>query len=316
MTQVTKHVRTTIRYDGPMLSAHEMDVHDLAPALLALADLIQIANQKFNGSHANIRVLVNADVEQKCFMIDICLVQTFLEQAKGLLGDDGVKTAKEIAEWIGIISGGSVSLLAAIKFLSGARKGGRALEIESSGDGNIIISGGDNKITVSKQVYILLQEPRAIEKVKGIIKPLQNEGYEQVSFVNGDSEVAGFNSEDAANIEVMPSEPLSDIPSESVSHIRGQVRIKSAQYEGGAQWSFLWNGRAINAEMTEQAADWVALFQDNQVSAPPNSILEVSMAETAKLDAQGLIMGKASYVVMEVHKVTPPPRQTGLFDLN
>lgn len=77
MVQVTKHVRTTIRYDGPALADHEMDVQDLAPALLVLADLIQIANQKFNGKNANMKVLVNADVEQKCFMIDISLVQTF-----------------------------------------------------------------------------------------------------------------------------------------------------------------------------------------------------------------------------------------------
>jgi hypothetical protein len=76
-----------------------MEVQDLAPALLALADLIQIANQRFNGSHASMKVLVNADVEQKCFMIDISLVQTFLEQAKGLLGADGVKTAKYHDYW-------------------------------------------------------------------------------------------------------------------------------------------------------------------------------------------------------------------------
>lgn len=46
---MSRHVKTTIRYDGPALSEHDMDVQDLAPALLALADIIQIANRKFNG---------------------------------------------------------------------------------------------------------------------------------------------------------------------------------------------------------------------------------------------------------------------------
>ena len=61
MEAMGRHVRTTIRYDGPALANHEMDVQDLAPALLALADVVQFANQRFNGAAANIKVLVNAD---------------------------------------------------------------------------------------------------------------------------------------------------------------------------------------------------------------------------------------------------------------
>ncbi|WP_126175120.1 hypothetical protein [Tsuneonella rigui] len=112
------HVRSTIRYDGPALDGHEMDIQELAPALLSLADLIQIANKKFNGSHASIKVLVNADVDQRCFMLDISLVQTFFDQAKTFLGIEDVKTAKEIAEWVGILSSGGMGLFATLRFLS------------------------------------------------------------------------------------------------------------------------------------------------------------------------------------------------------
>lgn len=314
MVEVTKHVRTTIRYDGPALSDHEMDVQDLAPALLALADLIQIANQKFNGSHASMKVLVNADVEQKCFMIDISLVQTFLEQAKGLLGADGVKTAKEIAEWVGILAGGSAGLFQLLKFLRNARKSDQPLHIENSGDGNVTIVGNGNTIIVPRPVFLLAQEPKAVEKAKGVVKPLEKEGYDSLSFLDGSTSVVEFTEQEAAEIGEMPIQPLTDIPSESVSQIRGQVRIKSAQYEGGAQWALLWNGRAINAEMVDKAADWVLSFQENKVNAPPNSILDVSMIETAQLDGQGLIVGKAAYRVLEVHSVTQPPKQSGLFD--
>jgi hypothetical protein len=316
MTEVTRHIRTTIRYDGPALAAHEMEVQDLAPALLALADLIQIANQKFNGSHASMKVLVNADVEQKCFMIDISLVQTFLEQAKGLLGADGVKTAKDIAEWVGILSGGAIGLFQLMKFLRSARQGQQPLQIQNTGDGNVTIIGNGNTIIVPRPVFQLAQEPRAIEKAKGVIKPLEKEGYDSLAFLEGETSVVEFSKQDAVDIGEMPSQPLSDIPSESVSNIRGQVRIKSAQYEGGAQWALLWNGRAINAEMVDKASDWVVSFQENKVSAPPNSTLDVSMVETAQLDAQGLVVGKPSYRVLEVHSVTQPPHQSGLFDDN
>lgn len=316
MAEMAKHVRTTIRYDGPALSGHEMDVQDLAPALLALADLIQLANRKFNGQEADIKVLVNADVEQRCFMIDISLVQSLLDQAKGILGTDHVKTAYEIAQWIGIISGGSVGLFQLLKFLRGAKEAGATLQIQSDGSGNVIVTGNGNSVVVTQQVFQLAQEPKAIERAKGVLKPLEKEGYDTLAFIEDGTEAFEVDSASAEGIGDLPSQPLSDVPSESVSQIRGQVRIKSAQYEGDNQWGFLWNGRPISAEMVELASMWVSDFQANKIDAPPNSILDVSMLETARLDAQGLIVGKPTYQVTEVHSVTRPPSQMGMFDGN
>lgn len=309
---MSKHVRTTIRYDGPALAGHEMDVQDLAPALLALADVIQLANQKFNGSQANMKVLVNADVEQRCFMIDISLVQSFMGQARTLLGSDDVKTAKEIAEWVGIMSGGSVGLFGLLKFLRASRDSTTPLKIENKGDSNVTVIGNGNTIVVPQQVFQLAQEQKAVEKAKGVLRPLEKDGYESLAFLDGDQEIFEVTKAEANGIGELSSKPLADLPSESTSSIRGQVRIKSAQYEGSAQWGFLWNGRAISAEMVDQAAEWVADFQANKVDAPPNSILDVTMLETAQLDSQGFMVGRATYRVHEVHSVTQPPQQMGL----
>lgn len=314
MTSMAKHVRTTIRYDGPALAGHEMDVQDLAPALLALADMIQFANKKFNGTEASIKVLVNADVEQRCFMIDVSLVQSFLDQAKGFLGSDHVKTAYDIAEWVGLLGSGSMGLFQLLKFIRGAKDASTPLHIQADGTGNVIVTGNGNTIVVPQQVYQLAQEPKVVEKAKAVMRPLEKDGYETLAFLNGEREIFEVNSAEAKGIGELPSQPLSDLPSESISQIRGQVRIKSAQYEGSNQWGFLWNGRAINAEMVDQAAEWVAEFQANKVDAPPNSTLDVSMLEVAQLDAQGLIVGKASYRVTQVHSVARPPSQIGMFE--
>ena len=314
--EMTKHVRTTIRYDGPALAGHEMDVQDLAPALLALADIIQIANRKFNGTDASIKVLVNADVEQRCFMLDVSLVQSFLDQAKGFLGSDHVKTAYDIAQWVGLLGSGSIGLFQLLKFLRRAKDAGTPLHIQADGTGNIVVTGNGNTIVVPQQVYQLAQEPKAVEKAKAVMRPLGKEGYETLAFLDGEHEIFEVNRAEAEGIGELPSQPMSDLPSESVAQIRGPVRIKSAQYEGNAQWGFLWNGRAINAEMTDRASDWVTDFQANKVDAPPNSILDVSMLEVAQLDAQGLIVGRPSYRVTEVHSVSRPPSQIGLFDGN
>jgi hypothetical protein len=316
MPEMAKHVRTSIRYDGPALAGHEMDVQDLAPALLALADIIQLANKKFNGTETSMKVLVNADVEQRCFMIDVSLVQSFLDQAKGFLGTDHVKTAYDIAQWVGLLGGGTAGLFQLLKFLRGTKDANSPVHIQSDGTGNVIVTGNGNTIVVPQQVYQLAQEPKAVERAKAVMRPLEKEGYETLAFLDGESEIFEVNSVEAEGIGNLPSQPLSDLPSESVSQIRGQVRIKSAQYEGDNQWGFLWNGRPISAEMVDKAADWVVEFQANKVDAPPNSSLDVSMLETAQLDAQGMIVGKASYRVTEIHSVTRPPSQIGMFDGN
>lgn len=113
-------VQTIIKFDGPALDGKSMDVAHLAPALLALSDLLKEANQYANGDRAGIKVFVNADLEQKCFELVVELATTIWESAKLLIADDRVKTAKEIAEWIGIIgatSGSGIGLFQLMKWL-------------------------------------------------------------------------------------------------------------------------------------------------------------------------------------------------------
>ena len=86
-----------------------MDVQELAPALLALAEMVQLTNRRFNGDAASMKVLVKADVEQQCFQLDIHLVQSILESAKHLFGTEQYKTAKEIAELLDLLIPGGVA---------------------------------------------------------------------------------------------------------------------------------------------------------------------------------------------------------------
>jgi hypothetical protein len=312
---MSRHVKTTIRYDGPALVGHDMDVQDLAPALLALADIIQIANRKFNGDSASIKVLVNADIEQKCFQLDVSLVQSMLDQAATLLGQKDVVTVKEIAEWIGLIVTTSTSLFGIWRWISGQKsEGGVTFEVgDVAGTTVIIVNGSGNSITVPSGAAALLADDEVTKHVKSVLKPLEKEGYNDMSFLFGDKEVVKIDETEARKIISSPSLIQTDDPHQSISKIRGIVRIKSPQYEGSAKWSLLWNGRIIEAEMSEEAAEWVKKFQSNNVNAPPGTVLDVTMSEMVKLNLSGTAVSKPSYVVMEVHDWTPPPKQ-GRFD--
>jgi len=298
------HVRTTIRYDGPALAGHEMDVQDLAPALLALADIIQIANKKFNGDGADMRVLVNADVEQRCFQIDLSLVQSVVEKAKGFFADDGVKSAVEIARDIGIVAGSALSLFKLIKWLSGRGESGTKFQVTNEGGMTTLVDGKGNNVTVNQNVFLLASDPQVLERVKKVVQPLQKPGYDTLSFVDGEEIVDTLTTEDARRANDLPNTVL-DSSHEDTSNIRGHIRIKSAQYEGAAKWSVMWGGRSIDVTMEP---NFVRGFQNNEIEAPPNTVLDVEMEQKIALDEHGKAVGSPSYTVIAIYGLTLPPR--------
>jgi hypothetical protein len=100
--EVSRH-EFSVAYDGKARGPedHAIDVQALAPALLAFGKLIREANTEFNGKKSTAKVLVVSDFEHKCFNINFEVVLGLYEQAKTLLGIEGVKTAKEVLEWLG-----------------------------------------------------------------------------------------------------------------------------------------------------------------------------------------------------------------------
>ena len=163
---MTKHVQTTIRYDGPALADYAMDVQDSAPAFLALAKIVKVANEKLNGDHASIKILVNADAKQKCFQLDLSLVQSRMDRAKLFLGKDNVKTVAQIAAIIGVAGPSTGGLFWLFKKLYEAKKlDDDESEVtfkanDSTGITVINITGSGNQVSVSNETAIIVQDQR------------------------------------------------------------------------------------------------------------------------------------------------------------
>lgn len=238
-----------------------------------------------------------------------------LDQAATLLGQKDVVTIKEIAEWIGLIFGTSTSLFGIWKWISNQKpENGVTFKVgEIAGTTIIVINGSGNSITVPSGAAALSADEEVTKYVKSVLMPLEKEGYKDMSFLVGDREVVKIDDDEARKIILSPSLMQVDNPHHSTSKIRGTVRIKSPQYEGFVKWALSWNGRVIEAEISDKAAEWVKNFQANNFNAPPGTVLDVSMSETVKLDHRGVAVSKPSYIVTEVHDWTPPPKQ-GRFD--
>ncbi len=307
-----KRVHTTIKYDGPALAGKSMDVAHLAPALLALSDLVKEANRYANGDRAAARIYVNADVEQKCFELDVSVALTIWEQAKLLIADDNVRSAKEILEWLGIVGGPAFGLYHLIKWLRGRKVTSVVVIRVKDGDNQVEIrvEGDDEPKVVAQTVYELYANIATRQKAIAVLAPLREDGYETLEFYESAGVFVHFDKED------VPDADGSDLPEvipQNVhkSIIKVGVKIRRAIYEGRAKWTVMYK-RAEDVAFDGEAIAWLDAFQRNEVQAPPGSYLNVDLQETYITNDQGEMVGDATYKIVAVHGVEKKHEQPRL----
>jgi hypothetical protein len=244
--------KVTVRYDGPILADHRMDVADLAPALIGISDLIKLANQRFNGDSTAVRVLIDTDVEHQCFQIDLHIVQAWWDQAKAFLGNENVASAKELLEWLGLLSGGSLGLFGALKWLKGRKVTSSQLIVQ---DGkNVVqlrIEGDNNVVTVFSETYQLLLDDSALASAKKVVLPVAQEGYETLEFESGGDEIA-ISKDEASAIAATNAEDIKAPTTDDPQTLTAWITVYAPVYDAKApKWRFKFGNSVEYMDITE-----------------------------------------------------------------
>ncbi len=170
-----------ISYDGPALSNNEMDVKDLAPALLSLGELLEETNKIINGEKVKVVVNIKA-THPGSLNIDLSVIQNAIEVARTLFSSDtatAIVNAKELLVMLGLGGGGGlIGLIAWVrnrKIKSVSRIEGSDFKIEAE-DGEIRYTN-EKEITLFSSLCIR-------KKIEAIVKPLNNEGVEKIEFIS------------------------------------------------------------------------------------------------------------------------------------
>lgn len=317
-----------IRYDGPALENHEMDVHDLAPALLALGDLCGVANEALNGPDSAVRVIVRADMEHRCFQISFDLIQTTYDHLTTFMGKENVKTAKELLEWIGIIGGGTLFVGGGLFGLYKAlyknsqeaetfkspptdlsheiRQGQVEAHMET---GNIVyqIVGDDNRITVAPEVHLIARDARSLSSVKKILAPLSKAGVTKLEFEVDGRVTQYFSKTEAQELLRAPDGPVVVRGErDHVSRITTSVGIRKAMFEGNAKWGLMYR-KAIEARIADR--EWLSNYQNGSIMLAPKWRMLVDLEESVPVDEEGQQVGDPTYTVLKVHGIEPPHDQ-------
>ena len=242
-----QHFRVT--YDGPALEAHTMDVRELAPALLAMADLLKAANAELHGDTAEIRVAVQASVKEGSVGIDMLFSQDVLTQLAELFSG---KEASASANAIQILSGlgllGSCLGGGLISFLRWQK--GRKIERIEQRSNKAFIYTSDESIEVDLVTLRLLKNRRVRMELRNVLRPLDVEGIDSFS-TSTSAGLAEIITKNELSFFLPPAdgeEALSDSTSSGLL-----LKVESAVFKDGNKWRFTDGSRSFYASIEDAA---------------------------------------------------------------
>ena len=298
-------------YDGEALREHTIDVEQLAPAMLALGELVREANASINGDRSKVKLLVKANHENRCFDVGFELIQTFYSQIKTLLGDEQIKDAKELLEWLGIIATPSIGLFAFLKFRKGRRVADlrQITDVDKRGMVSIRFEGDDNRIEVHNHVYDMSENKRILSATTGALAPLKTEGIDSVEFRSEDSGAVKYDKDDATDIETscQTDEVEEDYEPQE---IEARLEIYGPIFDVKAEaWRFNYGGDHIYADITETSIAQDAI-ERGRVSVGDMYRVKMEITEYRTPTKQL----RKKYKILEVLDFIPAVRQPSLFD--
>jgi len=215
-----------IYYDGEALRGGTIDARELAPALLALADLADAANREVTAGKANIKLKIHSDFQRGSFKIDFSLIVTYYQQFIDFFNTPETKAWATILSILGI---SSVGLFQLIKKSKG-KTPSKVVTIERTETVKIEFDG-EEPIEVNKKVYSLFNDHKARRAASQVVEPLLKEGVEELGI--------NINQKETLHVskgEVKYFKAPEEVENEIVSESEKIVRIVAMSFKEGNKW--------------------------------------------------------------------------------
>ena len=225
----SNHQPFKVIYDGPALAEHRMDVRDLAPALIAIADLFTSANKELNSENTEVRLEVRGSFKAGSFHSELIFVQSLASQIRDLFAGpsaNAFSNALAILAALGIVGGGG--LIGLIRTLRG-RKPQRT---EPEGTNTRVWISELESFIVEEAIYRLYQNRAVRISLQKALSPLEREGISSFGIVRGDAvELSIENDElDAFSMSDDPGEVVTDTIAHKV------LLLESVVFKDGNKW--------------------------------------------------------------------------------
>jgi len=226
-----------------------MDVRELAPALIALSDLLETANKEAFPEAAPVRVNVQGNFRSGSFGVDLIAVQHIGQQIASILtGETVTATANLLALLTAIGIFGGDGLIGLIKWL----KGRKPSTIKYKDDRIVFELRIEEHVETFETDLIagkLYQSKVVRQTLFKVVKPLEREGIDLfASGRDGETETV-ITKEEVQDFEdtQADAEVASDTLSEGIL-----LQIESAVFKDGNKWRFNDGSSSFFAEIADE----------------------------------------------------------------
>jgi hypothetical protein len=231
-------------YDGPALQGGEMEVGDLAPALLALRDLFDEANEVVGQPADAITLTVRAGFRRGSFVVDLHALKAVWDGVVSLFSSPNATAIANILAIVGI--SGGIGLIQLIR-RSGGKAPKRVVEVTETRSVRIEFEG-EPPIDLDARVWRLFQNPKARGALGRVVAPLRKPGIDSVRFRTGAGETRVA---DTGDVEAFEPEIAQE--GEVVSESRRVLQLVSPSFRDGNKWRVSEGGRTLYVSVLDEA---------------------------------------------------------------
>lgn len=277
-----------LKYDGPALENNEMEVRELAPSLVAIADLLEESNSILNGGSAKVSVNVRGSFKDGSFGIDLTLIQDVYQQVIEFFNSEGIVAAAALLQLLGldartVIKNGLIPLIKRIR----NRKILRIKKKESTDRVTIIVednNGDFEEIETNRNVLRLLKSHKVRKAIEEIVTcPLDRDGVDTFAV----TDEAGEKSLEVKKTErayFRAPEPEDEFLGETVTE--AYLQIVSLSFKKDNKWRFSRGESVFYATIEDE--DFLARVHRNEIRFSKDDILKVRLRIIETLTEKGI----------------------------
>lgn len=283
------HFRIT--YDGPALATHEMDAKELAPALMAMADLLESSVRALHGDRAKAQINVKGSFKTGSFNVDFTTALNFLKAAKDIFSGDGmgaIANATAVLTALGLTArAGYKGLAQVLAWL----RGRSVTHVQMKEDGNVTLFSESDTLDVESEVLVLLSDVSVRQAFDRVLAPLDREGID--TFAAGDqSSFALVIRGDERHFFSTPADQ--DIPLLDDNR-KMALSIVSLAFKDENKWRLSDGNATINARISD--AEFLLGVNANTISFSKGDVLICEVRVTQWQTQSG---AKTDYEVVKV----------------
>ena len=286
-TSVTP-IELDLSYHGPALVDGQMNVRDLAPAMLSVGSLFESANELLNGESATVNISVRA-TSSGSFHILFEILQNLGIETIG----DVISTAADMKELLfggGGLATLGIGLFRLIKWLKG-----RNPTIERVNEGMFRLTVDNETYDVPTELLRMYQDGKVRNSIAGVIRPVKEDGIETFEIRDSNEVIESVTKDEIGYFDAPEvQQPILD---EVRTH---GFSIVSLAFKEGNRWRLTDGQATFSVSMKD--TDFQDRVDNNEVAFAKNDVLVCDMRTMQWQTMQGI---KTEYEIVKVQRHLP-----------